>query len=84
MIILKISCTDYKKLLFKVSKVRLKAPRFRVPNKFTWFLELYISGSANPRKVIFYSLKLMQIWYWKKQKLVTQSDNKSVIAGLKM
>ena len=52
-----ISCTDYKTLLFKVCKVGLKASRFGVQSKSTWFLELYISGSTS--KVVFYMLKLL-------------------------
>ena len=31
--------------------VRLKTPKFGIQSKFIWFLELYISESANPRKV---------------------------------
>ena len=45
--------------LFKVSKVRLKTPKLGVKSKFISFLELYISGSTNSRKVIFYRLKLL-------------------------
>ena len=52
-----ISCMDQEKSLFKVSKVRLKTPKLGVQSKFIWFLELYISGSTNFRKVIFYRLK---------------------------
>ena len=39
------------KLYFKVSKVRRKASRLGVQSKLIWFLELYISGSTNSRKV---------------------------------
>ena len=53
------SSTDQEKLLFKVSTVRMKAPEFGVQSKFIWFLELYISGSTNLRKVVFYKLKLL-------------------------
>ena len=48
---------DEKKLLFKDSKVRLKAPKQGVQSKFIWFLELYISGSTNLTKVGFYRLQ---------------------------
>ena len=29
----------------------LKTPKFVVQGKFIWFVELYISGSTNPRKL---------------------------------
>ena len=48
---------DEKKLLFKDSKVRLKAPKQGVQSKSIWFLELYISGSTNLTKVGFYRLQ---------------------------
>ena len=41
------SCTDWVKLHFKVSKVRLKASKLGVQSKFIWFLEIYISGITN-------------------------------------
>ena len=41
------------KLLFNVSKVRLKTPKLGGQGKCVWFvyLELYISWSSNPRKI---------------------------------
>ena len=59
MIILKISAlyiAQIKRSLFKVSKVGLKAPKFGVKSKLIWFLGLYISGSTNPRKLLFFKL----------------------------
>ena len=50
-----ISCT----LGEKLSKDRLKAPNLGVQSKFIRLLELYISGSTNPRKVVFHRLKLL-------------------------
>ena len=54
-----IPCTNYQKLLFKVNKVRLIAPKLRVQSKFVWFSELCISGSAHSKKIIFYRLKVL-------------------------
>ena len=60
MIILRIS-GEY---LVRISKncssnvtVRLKTPKLGAQSKFIWFLELYNSESANPRKVIFLHVK---------------------------
>ena len=45
------SSIDQEKLLFKVSKVRLKAQKLGLQSKFIRFLELYISGGTDSRKV---------------------------------
>ena len=50
-------CTDYEKSLFKVSKVRLKAPKFRVKVILYDFRNFILS--TNPRWVVFYKLKLL-------------------------
>ena len=53
MIILKISAQYWEKLLFKDTEVRLKASKLRIQINLCGVLELYISGSTNPRKVVF-------------------------------
>ena len=52
---------DNKILLFRVNQVGLKAPKLGDRVSF-WFLELYISGSTNLRKVVFYKLKLLAVY----------------------
>ena len=52
---------DLEKFLFKVSKVRLKAPKLDFKSKFIRFLEFHISGNTNPGKVVFYRLKLLYL-----------------------
>ena len=62
-IIRKISAEYYVRIRRNCSSnVRLETPKLGVQSKFIWFLEIYISESANPRRLVFYRLKLVEVW----------------------
>ena len=62
-IIRKISAEYYVRIRRNCSSnVRLETPKLGVQSKFIWFLEIYISESPNPRRLVFYRPKLVEVW----------------------
>ena len=66
MIILKISGHYLRRIrrnhYSKLARSDWKLWKWGFKKKFTWFLELHVSGSTNPR-VVFYWLKFLWVWH---------------------